>query len=288
MADPLDLDDVRSRACFARRLCLAQIFHARSGHPGGSLSVVDILMHLFGVELLGSTMTRPQFTLSKGHAAPALYAVAAVVGLIPRSELRGFRRINGSLQGHPHVCTTPWVGASTGSLGQGLSQAVGMALGYKHQQVDFPVYSIAGDGEMQEGQVWEAAMTAAHYNLNRLCLFIDYNKLQSDDLNENVMSLDSLSSKWRSFKWNVVEVNGRCHRELGEALERFKQCSEGPTVVIAHTIKGRGVSFMEGVPAWHGSVTMNERDLEAALRDLGVSEVDIASYVDGSIFTTSA
>lgn len=283
----MTLSDLEGHACFARRMCLTQIFHARSGHPGGSLSVIEILLHLFGLELQRSPSALPQFTLSKGHAAPALYAVAAIVGLIPRSALRSFRKLNGSLQGHPHVCTTPWAGSSTGSLGQGLSNAIGMALGYKHQGVDLPVYSIAGDGEMQEGQVWEAAMTAAHYNLNRFCLFIDYNKLQSDDSNENIMSLHCLSSKWEAFKWNVIEVNGHCHKEIREALGQFKLCSMGPTVIIAHTVKGKGVGFMEGVPAWHGSVTMSERDLESALKELGVSEGDLAAYVDGSIFSWS-
>ena len=272
-------------ALSARRVCLAAIFHARSGHPGGSLSAIDILVHLFHNELRYSSPERPQFTLSKGHAAPALYAAAAEVGLLNRVELLGLRKINSALQGHPHVVTTPWVGSSTGSLGQGLSNAVGMALGYQHQGIDLCIYSVAGDGEMQEGQVWEAAMTAAHHKLINLCVFIDYNKLQSDDLNENIMSLDSLASKWRSFNWNVEEVDGHCHKEIDEALGRFKERTKCPTVIIAHTVKGKGVGYMEGVPAWHGSVTMSEAELSTALQNLGVLESQITAYVDGSIFS---
>lgn len=279
-------DHLRSSSRMARRVCLTSIFHARSGHPGGSLSVIDILMHLFHCELKSASQTRPQFTLSKGHAAPALYAVAAEVGLLRRSELMNLRKIGGLLQGHPHVGTTPWVGASTGSLGQGLSTAVGMALGYKHQGINLPVYTVAGDGEMQEGQVWEAAMTAAHHKLGDLCLIIDYNKLQSDDLNENIIGLEPLGHRWGSFNWNVIEVDGHCQEDIAKAITTFKSCVTRPTVIIAHTLKGKGVSFMEGVPAWHGSVTMSEEDLATALRDLDVPEAEIGSYVDGSIFAS--
>ena len=268
----------------ARRNCLASIFHARSGHPGGSLSVIDILMHLFHCELRSASQIRPQFTLSKGHAAPALYAVATEVGLLHRSELMSLRKIGGPLQGHPHVGTTPWVGTSTGSLGQGLSTAVGMALGYKHQGINLPVYTVAGDGEMQEGQVWEAAMTAAHHKLGDLCLIIDYNKLQSDDLNENIIGLEPLGDRWRAFNWNVIEIDGHCQEDIAKAIATFKSCVTRPTVIIAHTLKGKGVSFMEGVPAWHGSVTMSADELVRALRELGVSEAEIGSYVDGSFF----
>ena len=282
----LNSDNIRMSQLTCRRLCVAAIFHARSGHPGGSLSVVDILLHLFHCELKSNSHTRPQFTLSKGHAAPALYAVAAEVGLLHRSELMSLRKIGGALQGHPHVLTTPWVGASTGSLGQGLSNAVGMALSYKHQGINLPVYTVAGDGEMQEGQVWEAAMTAAHHKLENLCLIIDYNKLQSDDLNENIIGLEPLGDRWRAFNWNVLEVDGHCQDEIAKALADFKVCVNQPTVIIAHTIKGKGVSYMEGAAAWHGSVTMSEEELVTALRDLDVPDAEIGSYVDGSFFAS--
>jgi len=277
---------LRNSSRIARRDCLTSIFHARSGHPGGSLSVIDVLMHLFHCELKRASQTRPQFTLSKGHSAPALYAVAAEVGLLHRSELMSLRKIGGLLQGHPHVGTTPWVGTSTGSLGQGLSTAVGMALGYKHQGINLPVYTVAGDGEMQEGQVWEAAMTAAHHKLENLCLIVDYNKLQSDDLNENIIGLEPLGHRWGAFNWNVIEIDGHCQEGIAKAIAAFKSCVTKPTVIIAHTLKGKGVSFMEGVPAWHGSVTMSEDELARALRELGVSEAEIGSYVDGSFFAS--
>lgn len=266
---------------------LAGIYHAGSGHPGGSLSCVDVL-----VTLLRSRTSHHffhpeshRFILSKGHACPALYAVAAEQGWIPKNAILGLRKLGNPLQGHPHVGTTPWVETSTGSLGQGFSVAIGMAMGFRHQDDPSRVYVMLGDGELQEGEVWEGAMCAAHYKLDNLCAIVDYNKLQSDDFNENIMGLEPLRAKWEAFNWNVLEIDGHNVEQIEQAFVSAKETKNRPTVVIAHTIKGRGVSFMEGVPAWHGSVKLRPEELEQALRELGTPEEDIPAYLDGSIWS---
>ena len=281
------MNQLKSMASQCRRNVVAQIFNARSGHPGGSLSCIDILVYLFKHGHIGSSDAKSHLILSKGHAAPALYAVAAEFGLIPHNELLSFRKINGLLQGHPHVQTTPWVNTSTGSLGQGFSVSLGMALGFKHQNKTDRVYAILGDGEMQEGEVWEAAMSAAHFKLDNLCVVIDYNKLQSDNLNENIMSLESLRDKWSAFNWNVIEIDGHDFEKIEVAFSSAINTPCKPTVIIAHTIKGKGVSFMESVPSWHGSVTMRNEELEQALRDLETPESDIPKYLDSSIWSAN-
>lgn len=248
-----------------RKDALIQIHGAGSGHPGGSLSCADILAVLYGGILNAQGNQRDRFVMSKGHACPALYAAWAQVGLLDPSELSGFRKIGQALQGHPHVLATPLAETSTGSLGQGFSAAVGMALGYRHQQLGGRIFALLGDGELQEGIVWEAAMSAAHYQLNNLVAIIDYNKLQSDDTNAAIMGLEPLTDKWRAFGWHVVVVNGHDHEALRLALlERYAQA----TVIIAHTVKGKGVSWMENVPAWHGSVKLSDDELHSALEEL--------------------
>ncbi len=267
----------------ARRLCLTGIYHAKSGHPGGSLSCIEILTYLFSANEIGKDNSQSHLILSKGHAAPSLYAVAAEFEILKREEIITFRKMNSRLQGHPYSITTPWVTTSTGSLGQGLSVGMGMALGFKYQKKIDNVFVVMGDGEMQEGEVWEAAMAAAHHNLNNLRVIIDYNKLQSDDLNSNIMGLEPLAEKWRAFNWQVIEINGHDFQEIGASLDSADQHRFGPTVIIAHTIKGKGVRYMENVPTWHGSVTMNEEELRIALTDLGTSNDVIDSYVNGTI-----
>ena len=228
---------------------LESIFHAKSGHPGGVLSCIDIIEHLFSsvlrldfnkLELL----ERDRFILSKGHSAPALYAVAAKVGIISQDRLNGLRKINHELQAHTHRGATPWVEASTGSLGQGFSFAIGEAHGLRLQNIDRRVYVMIGDGEMQEGEIWEGAMFAAHHKLINLCTVVDYNKLQSDDTNANIMGLEPLNDKWRSFGWNVIEIDGHHKNEISKAFDDAMHCQTAPTIIIAHTIKGKGVSFM--------------------------------------------
>lgn len=255
----------------ARRFCLAAIYYAKSGHPGGSLSSIDLLTFLFQENNFGIKNSTSHLILSKGHAAPALYAVALEYGLVNFEQLKRFRKINSQLQGHPHSITTPWVSTSTGSLGQGISVGMGMALGFKYQKQSDKVFVLMGDGEMQEGEVWEAAMAAAHHKLNNLRVIIDYNKMQSDDLNSNILSLDSLTEKWNAFNWHVFEINGHNFDEISESLKMADE-SSSPSVIIAHTVKGKGVKYMESVPKWHGSVTMSEEELRLALVDLNTPE----------------
>lgn len=266
-----------------RILSLISIFHAESGHPGGALSCADILAVLASRNLPFDGAGKNHLVFSKGHSCPALYAMAALQKLIPTQSLLTLRKIDSLLQGHPSVLTTPWVEASTGSLGQGFSVAIGMAMGKKYRLRDSSIFTLLGDGEMQEGQVWEGAMCAAHYGLDNLCAIVDYNKLQSDDLNENIISLNSLANKWKAFNWNVIEIDGHNFKEIENAIRTFDQVKGMPTVIIANTVKGKGVSFMENVPAWHGSVKIKPTELKLALTELGISEQDMLSVAGGNI-----
>lgn len=266
-----------------RRRALVAIYHAGSGHPGGSLSATELVWHCVSATEGGEFASR--FILSKGHGIPILYAAAVSAGRVHPSELIRLRKMGSDLQGHPHVGSTPWVETSTGSLGQGFSAAIGMAMGHRYKNESTRIYVMLGDGELQEGEIWEGAMCAAHYMLDNLCAIIDYNKMQSDDLNENVMGLESLYAKWEAFNWHVIEIDGHDFEQIESAFEQAKETKGKPTVIIAHTIKGKGVSFMEGQPAWHGSVTLRPEELEQALRDLGTPEEDIPAYLDGSIWS---
>jgi transketolase len=226
-------------------------------------------------------INRDRFILSKGHSAPALYAVAAKAGIISSDRLNGLRKINHELQAHTHRGSTPWVEASTGSLAQGFSFAIGEASGLKMQNINNRVYVMIGDGEMQEGQIWEGAMFAAHHSLDNLCAIIDYNKLQSDDSNANIMGLEPLAEKWNSFGWHVVEIDGHNNIEIAAAFKKAKNTKTEPTVIIAHTIKGKGVSYMENVPAWHGSLRLSEEELTIALSELGATNKEIKEAING-------
>jgi transketolase len=268
---------------------LVAIYHAGSGHPGGALSAADLVSYMCRHVLAwpnrnGNDVTRDRFVLSKGHACPVLYAAAAECGLIPHRMLLTFRKLGSPLQGHPHVLDVPWVETSTGSLGQGFSAAIGMALGLRYQRSQAHVYAMLGDGELQEGEVWEGAMCAGHYKLANLCAIIDYNKLQSDDSNENIMGVAPLRAKWEAFRWHVVEIDGHDFDQINAAFTEAKTASGKPTMIIANTVKGRGVSFMEGSPLWHGSVKLRDEELVLALRELGVSEPHLRGYLDGSIW----
>lgn len=264
----------------ARALSLISIYNAGSGHPGGTLSCVDVIMYLFQEEMNFDISNfalkeRDRFILSKGHCAPALYAVGAIVGIMEESRLNGLRKINHELQGHTCRTTTPWVEASTGSLAQGFSFAVGEAKGMKIQNIQNRIYVMVGDGELQEGQIWEGAMFAAHHKLDNLCAIIDYNKMQSDDLNENIMGLEPLADKWASFGWNVITINGHDFTEIESAFNIARSYQQKPTVIISNTIKGKGVSYMEGVPTWHGSAKLTVEDISKALSELDYSHNDI-------------
>jgi transketolase len=253
---------------------------AKSGHPGGSLSAADILATLYFREMRINPQEpnwpeRDRFVLCKGHAAPVLYAALAEKGYFPKEELLGLRQTGRMLQGHPDMKKTPGVDMSTGSLGQGLSAANGMALAGKLDGKDYRVYALLGDGEMGEGQVWEAGMAAAHYKLDNLTAIIDLNGLQIDGRTDDVMSSTPLSAKWRAFGWHVLEVDGHNLDELTTAFEEAKKVKGKPTMIIARTIKGKGVSFMEDQAGWHGTAPNPEqcdyaqKELEEEAANLG-------------------
>ena len=268
-----------------RRKALESIYYAKSGHPGGVLSAIDIIDFLFKSEMDYSiddfeSLTRDRFILSKGHSAPALYAVGAKVGIISKDRLNGLRKINHELQAHTHRLSTPWVEASTGSLGQGFSFAIGEAKAMKMQSIDNRVYVMLGDGELQEGEVWEGAMFSAHHELDNLCAIVDYNKMQSDNLNENMIRLEPLVNKWKSFGWTVIEIDGHKSSEIKYAFDGARNVKTKPTIIIANTIKGKGVSFMENSPTWHGSVKMTKADLKQALLELGSSNSEIGAIIN--------
>lgn len=255
-----------------RRALLQSIVDAGSGHPGGSLSAADILVALYFAEMNHEPAQpeapgRDRFVLCKGHAYPALYAVLAEAGYFPRAELSRLRHLGALLEGHPHV-TIPGVDMTTGSLGQGLSAAAGMALGARLAGRSFRAYALLGDGELAEGQVWEAALFAAHHRLANLTAIIDYNKLQSDDYNRVIMGLEPLLDKWRAFGWHAEELDGHDFVALRGALEAARAERERPSLLLAHTVKGKGVSFMEGVPSWHGSCVPSGEELAVALAEL--------------------
>lgn len=261
-----DLKSLESIAKNIRRSIVSMICEAKSGHPGGSLSIVDILTALYYDEMnidpaKPKMEGRDRFVLSKGHAAPALYAVLAEKGYFPKEELMTLRKFGSHLQGHPDMKKVPGVEISTGSLGQGLSVANGMALNAKIFKEDYRVYVMIGDGELQEGQIWEAAMTAAHYKLDNVCAFVDSNNLQIDGNVDAVMGVEPLDKKWEAFGWNVLSIDGHNFEEIFAALEAAKACKGKPTLILAKTVKGKGVSFMENVCGFHGTApTVEERD----------------------------
>jgi transketolase len=278
------MGDVRLEAI--ARACRVQIIrmltHAGSGHPGGSLSVIDTLVAvMFG--RLRHDPARPDWpdrdriVLSKGHAVPALYAVMATAGYFPEDRLITLRKLGSPLQGHPDRTALPGVEAATGSLGEGLSVALGMALGLKLAHSAARVYCILGDGEIQEGQVWEAAMSAPKlgqpdHPLDNLTVILDYNKIQLDDFVSKILDLEPVVGKWQSFGWPVLEIDGHSMDQLGKALDQAEATKGRPTLVVAHTVKGKGVSFMENNPEWHGKSPKPAEAIVAIREILGVTE----------------
>lgn len=251
---------------------IEQVYNAKSGHPGGSLSCTDILTVLYFNQMNinekePKAPLRDRFVLSKGHCAPALYGTLAEKGFFEKEKLKEFRKIDGKLQGHPDMNKVPGVDISTGSLGQGLSVANGMALSSKLNHDGYRVYCLLGDGEIEEGQVWEAAMTASKYHLDNLCAIVDYNGLQIDGKVEEVKGLDNIEGKFKSFGFNTIVVDGNNMEQLIDAFETAKLTKEKPTVIIAKTIKGKGVSFMEGKAEWHGKAP-NEEEFKQAIKEL--------------------
>jgi transketolase len=245
---------------------------AKSGHPGGSLSIADILAVLYFEKMNidpkdPKKADRDRLVLSKGHSAPALYAALAERGYFPQEELLGLRKYESKLQGHPDMKKIEGVDMSTGSLGQGLSAANGMALAGKLDNSSYRVYAVLGDGEVQEGQIWEAAMSASHYKLDNLTAFLDLNGLQIDGSNEEVMSISPIDEKFKAFGWNVLTADGHCFEEIENAIDEAIATKGKPTIVICNTAKGKGVSFMENNCAWHGTAP-NEEETKKALAEL--------------------
>lgn len=264
--------DLNITAAQIRKSIVDMIFHSQSGHPGGSLSSVDILNYLYFKEMnvdphKTKAPNRDRFVLSKGHAAPVLYATLAEYGFFDKGLLPTLRKLNSPLQGHPDSNKVPGVDISTGSLGQGISNAVGLALGAKLDDSTARVYTILGDGELQEGLVWEAVMAAAHYKLDNLVVIIDNNGLQIDGQNEEVINLGSISDKFKSFDFNVIEIDGHDYTQIANAFDDARITKGIPTAIIAKTVKGRGVSFMENQAGWHG-IAPNAEQLATAINEL--------------------
>ncbi|MBD7911118.1 MULTISPECIES: transketolase [Clostridium] len=244
-----------------------------SGHPGGSLSATDIVTTLFFNELNinpenPKDENRDRFVLSKGHAAPVLYSALARRGYFDPKELTTLRKLGSKLQGHPNMNDVPGVDMSTGSLGQGTSAAVGMALAAKLDKKSYRVYAVLGDGELEEGQIWEAAMSAAHYKLDNLTIFIDFNGLQIDGDITKVMNPSPIDKKFEAFGWNVITIDGHNYDEILESIESAKKYKDKPTAILCNTVKGKGVSFMENEASWHGTAP-NREECEKAIKELG-------------------
>ncbi|CAB1071322.1 transketolase [Alkalispirochaeta odontotermitis] len=261
-----------------RKYILIMNCHAGSGHPGGSLSAAEIITYLFHNEINFSHSNcnhpdRDRFILSKGHSCLALYGVLAQKGFFGVEEFRHLRCVDGMLQGHPDRLKTPGVEFNSGSLGQGFSFALGCALGGKRNKMKYRVYVLLGDGELNEGQVWEGMMFGARHQLDNLVAIVDYNKYQSDDLCSNVTALEPLAEKFKAFGWDVVEIDGHNFLEIGDALNQAKKTKGKPFIIVAHTIKGKGISFMEGNPKWHGSLAPQGDEKEWALRECGCEDL---------------
>ena len=264
--------DLKVTANNIRKSVIEEVYSASSGHPGGSLSAADILTVLYFNQMNidpkdPKNENRDRFVLSKGHASPVLYATLAERGFFDKEELKSFRKLGSMLQGHPDMKGVPGVDMSTGSLGQGLSAANGMALASKLDSKGYRVYALLGDGEIQEGQIWEAAMTSCHYKLDNLCVIVDNNNLQIDGSVDNVMNVYPIDEKFRSFGFEVFTVDGNNIDELITIFEKAKTIKGKPTAIVAKTVKGKGVSYMENQAGWHGKAP-KEDEYKTAMEEL--------------------
>lgn len=268
----MNICELKKKSKSVRINIIESVAAAKSGHPGGSLSVADILTVLYfdkmNINPENPKMEdRDRLVLSKGHVAPALYAVLAEKGYFPKEDLTTLRKFGSMLQGHPDMKSIPGIDMSTGSLGQGLSVANGMALAAKLDNKDHKIYVILGDGEVQEGQIWEAAMSATHYKLDNVIAVLDFNGLQIDGSNEEVMNINPIDEKFLAFGWNVIKIDGHDLEAISNAVDEAKAAKGKPTVIIAKTVKGKGVSFMENQAGWHGTAP-NEDQRKAAIEEL--------------------
>ena len=270
-AKNVDINILKQKAVQYRKDILQMLNQAGSGHPGGSLSAVEILISLYEYGMKHKPdepqwEDRDRLIVSKGHVSPVVYTTLANQGYFPKEELSTFRQFKSRLQGHVHT-KVPGVEFNTGSLGHGLSVANGLAQGAKMLGKDTKVYCLMGDGEIQEGSVWEAAMTASHFKIDNVCAIVDYNKVQENGPVNDIKNLEPLGDKWRSFGWAVAEIDGNDFQSLMDAFDQFGQVKDQPFVIIANTIKGKGVSFMEGNKSWHGKAP-NDEQLEKALEEV--------------------
>lgn len=270
---------LQQTAVQVRKGIVDAVYSAQSGHPGGSLSIADIITYLYSEELRVDVKNprwedRDRLVLSKGHVCPALYSMLAQKGFFPVEELKTFRQVGSRLQGHPDLNKCPGVDFTAGSLGQGMSAAAGMALAGKLSKKDYRVYTILGDGEIQEGQVWESAMFAAHYKLDNLCYIVDNNGLQIDGRVEDVCSPYPIDEKFAAFGFATINIDGHDFGEIEQAFAKAKTIVGKPTVIIAKTVKGKGVSFMENLAAWHGSAP-NKEQYATAMDDLAKIEMEV-------------
>lgn len=267
----IDINKLKRLANENRKRILKMVHDGKAGHPGGSLSVIDMLTAIYEIDVDLNSEKRSKVILSKGHTVPAQYAVLCSKGVISEQELSTFRKINSRLQGHPYTGTIPEVDATTGLLGQGLSIAVGMAIAKKNNNDDNHVYAIIGDGEMQEGQIWESLLQAAHYKLDNLIAVIDYNKLSSfDNVNES-MNLEPLIDKIKAFNFHVIEIDGNDMEQVVNALNEAYSVKGMPIAIISNTVKGKGVSFMENNPKWH-SGGISDEEYKIAMNELEKAE----------------
>ena len=267
-----EIQELKEKAKQIRLEIVKQVYNARSGHPGGSLSIADIMSVLYFNEMNidknnPNWEDRDRFVLSKGHCVAALYSVLALRGYFSMEDLSKFRKIDGNLQGHPDMTKVPGIDMSTGSLGQGISAAAGMAIAGKLDNKNYRVYTILGDGEIEEGQVWEAAMSANKYKLDNLCVIVDNNNLQIDGTIEEVIGLDKIEEKFKSFGFETFAIDGHKFEEIIEAFEKAKDTKGKPTCIIAKTVKGKGVSFMENKVEWHGKAP-NEEEFNQAMNEV--------------------
>ena len=268
----MNIEELTKKAVEIRKGIIEAVYHAQSGHPGGSLSIADILTVLYFHEMKikpekPKWEERDRLVLSKGHCSPALYSCLANRGYFPVEDLKTFRKIDSYLQGHPDKNKVPGVDMTTGSLGQGLSAANGMAIAGKMDKKDYRVYCILGDGEIEEGQIWEAAMTSSKYKLDNLCVIVDNNNLQIDGTIEEVMSPYPIDEKFRSFGFEIIKIDGHDIEEIIKAFDVARNIKEKPTCIIAKTIKGKGISYMENQVGWHGKAP-NEEQYKEAITEL--------------------
>jgi len=275
-----DMQKLNNAVAELRKYIILMNCYAGSGHPGGSLSAAEIVTYLFHHELNFSLdnyldQNRDRFILSKGHSCLALYAVLAQKSFFDKKEFKKLRHVNGMLQGHPDRLKTPGVEFNSGSLGQGFSFALGCALGGKLNNKDFRVYALLGDGELNEGQVWEGFMFGVFHKLDNIVAIIDNNRFQSDDLNTNITALEPITEKLKAFGWEVIEINGHNFEEIANALKQAKKIKGKPTVILAHTIKGKGISFMENNPKWHGSLAPQGEERVVAFKECGLEDFEL-------------